>query len=60
MTLDEAKNILTNLKYRGFVFEDLPVVKAIELGIEALEFVKDFRMGLYLEKADLLPSETEE
>ena len=36
------------------------VTEAKRLGIEALKFFKDWRMGLYLEKTDLLPGETEE
>jgi hypothetical protein len=60
MTIDEAiKELKTNPGIEVFVVDPL-AAKAIQLGIEALKRIKEYRNRADVRRSFLLPGETEE
>ena len=58
MTIDEAITILGNLLKRYDFIDDKNVHKATQLGIEALERVRDMRLSPCTTADEILPGET--
>lgn len=60
MTLEKAIKLNNELK-GGIDLDALPAhAKALQIGIEALERIDDFRMGYWVALGEPLPSETKE
>jgi len=59
MTIDEAIRILVATSYQGIVDHDKGYVDALHLGIEALEWIKNWRETTSTRRSLRLPGETE-